>query len=102
MLAGDAQEGFAASFLRDLPAVSLSLSFGVERGNVSLFDRGAIDFNEPSDEVEAQASVRELLAQQGEREPRVELCGDLVDVVGNVPAIAQLLNQRGFRIRLID
>jgi hypothetical protein len=25
-----------------------------------------------------------------------------VDVVGNVPAIAQLLNQRGFRIRLID
>jgi len=107
VLAGDAQEGFAASFLRDLPAVSLSLSlsFGVERGNVSLFDRGAIDFNEPSDEVEAQASVRELLAQQGEREPRVELCGDLVDVVdvvGNVPAIAQLLNQRGFRIRLID
>jgi hypothetical protein len=82
--------------------VSLSLSFGVERGNVSLFDRGAIDFNEPSDEVEAQASVRELLAQQGEREPRVELCGDLVDVVGNEPAIAQLLNQRGFRIRLID
>jgi hypothetical protein len=25
-----------------------------------------------------------------------------VDVVGNEPAIAQLLNQRGFRIRLID